>query len=60
MYRIVEISNVLYAVELLTSGRTKEDEFHEIESYFDDGIEEVRIVSDYEDIGAQLVERDYL
>jgi hypothetical protein len=58
MYRIIEMSGKLYAVELLTSGRIAEDELEEIETFVMEGTE-VRIVDDYEEAGAELVIRDY-
>lgn len=59
MYRIVEMSSNLYAVELMTSGRNAKDEFEEMEEFVCEGTL-VTIVDDYEEVGAELIIRDYV
>jgi len=63
MYRIINFGSKDYAVKLMTSGRDAEDEFDEMQTFFDeDGQVEIRIVNtleDVEEMGAELVIRDY-
>ncbi len=58
MYRVLEMSGNLYAVELFTSGRDAQEEFDEMEEFVIEGTS-VTIVDDYEEIGAELVIREY-
>ena len=59
MYRVIDMSGSLYAIELMTSGRSAEDEFEEMEQFVLEGVT-VIIIEDYEEVGSELVTRDYL
>lgn len=59
MYRILYTSGKIYATEMLTSGRSAEDELHEMKIWVEDGYR-VEIASDYKDLEAELITRDYL
>jgi len=61
MYRIIEMSGTLYAIELLTSGRGAAEELEEMQELLDTGAsDKITIVTDYEEVGAKLIIRDFL
>lgn len=59
MYRVMEMSGKMFAVELLTSGRSMTDEWEEMEQFVIEGTNCI-ITEDYEEFDAELIVRDYI
>ncbi|MCK4500611.1 hypothetical protein KAU11_08935 [Candidatus Babeliales bacterium] len=60
MYRVIVFgTGSVIAVEMGTSGRSMDDELEEIETFVMEG-QDVILTDDYEQHGAELIEREYL
>lgn len=65
MYRLITMGNKTFAVELLTSGRSAEDELNEMQDYVNDDYEPhiigEELFNELIEAGTiQLITRDYL